>query len=106
LTRYGGTRDNSQYFSPRGTTIEQRNLLEGTNTEIYQEFEILKPFTLEQTQIAGQDGLPTGGIQLWSSMPAGQLQQEGYITPVETTITPVETPVVTPIEMPEFFLIP
>jgi hypothetical protein len=79
LTRYGGTRDNSEYFSPRGTTMEERNLLEGTNTEKYQEFEILKPFELRQTQILGQDGLPTGGIQLESSMPAGQLLDEGFM---------------------------
>ena len=79
LTRYGGTSDNSEYFSPKGTTIEQRNLLEGTNTETYEEYMILKPFELRQTQIAGSNGLPTGGIQLESSMPAGQLLDEGFI---------------------------
>jgi hypothetical protein len=98
LTRYGGTRPNSEYFSPRGTSIGQRYLLKGTNTETYEEFEILKPFGLEQTQIAGENGLPTGGIQLRTSMPAGQLLNEGYIAPVETPVPPVE--------IPEFFFIP
>ena len=79
LTRYGGTRDNSEYFSPRETSIEERYLFEGTNINKYQEVEILKPFGLRQTQIAGSDGLPTGGIQFESSMPAGQLLDERYI---------------------------
>lgn len=69
--------------------------MEGTDENIYQEWNVLKPFGVEQTQIAGQDGQPTGGIQLKSSIPAGELINEGYIKPVEPVV-PVEP--ITPVD--------
>ena len=85
LTRYGRTYANSRYFSPRGTTIGQRNLLEGTDVNIYQEFEVLKPIPGRVGPIAGEDGLPTGGTQFRSSIPAGALGDGEFIKPIDPT---------------------
>ncbi|WP_295795219.1 SpvB/TcaC N-terminal domain-containing protein [Mucilaginibacter sp.] len=114
LSRYGGTSTESEYFSPKGTTLEQRNLLEGTNTSKYEEFEVLKSFNVEQSQIAGENGQKTGGIQFRSTLRAGHLIENGYIrptlptepispvAPIESVIPLAPTEPVMPI-MPEIF---
>lgn len=73
--------------------MSQRNLLENTNTDIYEEWKVVKPFNVEQSQIADPNGLPTGGIQFKSSIPAGELLEGGYIEPIE------------PIEFPDIIII-
>jgi RHS repeat-associated protein len=85
LTRYGGTRPVSEYFSPPGATYDQRYLPPETDQSIYQEWRVLKPFDIMEGPIAGPDGLPTGGIQYRSLIPYAGLTQpgNGYIEPVE-----------------------
>ncbi|MCX2576386.1 TNT domain-containing protein, partial [Pedobacter sandarakinus] len=88
IDRFGGTRPTSEYFSPQGTPVSQRFLLEGTDTKIYEAWRVVKPFSVRGGPIAGPNGMPTGGIQFKSSMPVGRLVSGGYIEPLPEIIPP------------------
>jgi RHS repeat-associated protein len=93
IERIGETLPESRYFSPPGTPAALRNLLKGTNTNIVQAWRVVKPFFARGGPIAGEDGLPTGGLQYRSELTFGRLTEGGFIEPMPTTaieIPPIE----------------
>ena len=59
-------------MSPAGTPYEARALPPGKQAEPYEQYQVLRPFTVTQEKIApafGQDG---GGVQMRASIPEVQ----------------------------------
>jgi hypothetical protein len=70
LDRYG--QRGGEYMSPAGTSYEARALPPGKQADPYEQYKVLKPFTVAQEKIApafGQDG---GGVQMRAVIPEVQ----------------------------------
>jgi hypothetical protein len=70
LDRYG--QRGGEYMSPAGTSYEARALPPGKQADPYEQYKVLKPFTVVQEKIApafGQDG---GGVQMRAVIPEVQ----------------------------------
>jgi filamentous hemagglutinin len=61
VDRYGRTR--GTFLSPVGTPYEQRSLAPGTRAEPYSQYVVVKPFTVERSEIAPAFGQEGGGTQ-------------------------------------------
>ena len=70
LDRFGPR--TGEYMSPAGTPYDARALPPGKQAEPYEQYQVLRPFTVTQEKIApafGQDG---GGVQMRASIPEVQ----------------------------------
>jgi filamentous hemagglutinin len=83
LDRYGGTSDKSTFLAPVGTPFEQRALPATTDTLIHDQFVVLKPLPVGQSNTMpwfGQQGM---GVQFDTSkgaqMPISELLKQGYL---------------------------
>jgi hypothetical protein len=66
-----------EYFSPAGTPYEARALPPGKQAEPYEQYQVLKPFTVTQETIAPAFGQTGGGLQMRASIPE---VQNGFAT--------------------------
>jgi hypothetical protein len=80
IDRYGN--ENGNYFAPEGTPIGNRSLHPGTNTNSYNAFEVIKPFSVQSGTALSYCGQPGGGIQYYSPLSTQQLINQGYIRPI------------------------
>ncbi|MEM7548059.1 MAG: glycohydrolase toxin TNT-related protein [Bacteroidota bacterium] len=79
ISRFGSSY--GRYFSPSGTPLPLRALPPGSNTNIFNNFKVLKPFSVESGVISPAFGQPGGGIQYLSPLPARTLIKHGIIAP-------------------------
>ena len=86
LDRYGGTSDKSTFLAPTGIPFEQRALPATTDTLIHDQYVVLKPLPVEQSNTMpwfGQQGM---GVQFDTSkgvqMPIQKLVELGYLKKV------------------------
>jgi hypothetical protein len=79
VDRYGGTYEKSQFLSPEGTPIDARSLPPNTNLNLYDKYQVLKPFSVQSGTVAPWFGQSGGGIQYQTSNPILQLKNEGYL---------------------------
>ena len=70
LDRYG--QRGGEYMSPAGTPYEARALPPGKRAEPYEQYLVLKPFTVTQEKIAPAFGQAGGGVQMRASIPEVQ----------------------------------
>ena len=70
LDRYGSR--NGGYMSPAGTPYEARALPPGKIADSYEQYSVLKPFTVVQESIAPAFGQPGGGLQMRATIPEVQ----------------------------------
>jgi Tuberculosis necrotizing toxin/Possible hemagglutinin (DUF637) len=93
LDRYGGTTDRSTFLAPAGTQFEQRALPASTNMSIHDQYVVLKPLPVEQSNTMpwfGQQGMgvqfntDAGGLVLNNGKPATitNLVEGGYLKKV------------------------
>ena len=93
LDRYGGTGSNSTFLAPVNTSLEQRALSPTTNIAIRDEYIVLKPLPVEQSNTMpwfGQSGMGQqfntgqGGLTLKNGKPATieNLVESGYLKKV------------------------
>lgn len=61
IDRIGGT--TGTYLSPVGTTLTERALAPGSFAESYNQYVVLKPFTVEQSVVAPAFGEAGNGVQ-------------------------------------------
>jgi hypothetical protein len=81
ISRYGST--TGKYFSPAGTPLEMRSMPPGANTNVLNNYNVLKPFSVQSGTIApafNQLGL---GIQYVTPVSASVLLKHGIITPLK-----------------------
>jgi filamentous hemagglutinin len=67
LDRFGSRR--GEYLSPANTPFEQRGLPPGRQAEPYEQYPVLKPFTVVQEKIAPAFDQPAGGVQMRATIP-------------------------------------
>jgi hypothetical protein len=79
VDRYGGTRDGSQFVSPEGISIEQRSLSPKTNLDLYDKYQVVKPFPVQSGIVAPWFGQPGGGIQYVIKPSINTLINQGYL---------------------------
>jgi len=69
-----------RYFSPEGTPLEMRALAPGSDLSKYNVFEVVKPFTLQESTIAPWFGKVGAGKQYYSPfLNADDLVKAGYL---------------------------
>lgn len=73
LDRYGSR--SGEYLSPINTPLEQRALPPGKQADPYEQYPVLKPFTVMEEKIAPAFDQPGGGVQLRAIIPE---VKEGY----------------------------
>ncbi|MGE0349253.1 hemagglutinin repeat-containing protein [Hydrogenophaga sp.] len=73
LDRYGSRR--GEYLSPINTPFEQRALPPGKQADPYEQYPVLKPFTVVEEKVAPAFNQPGGGVQLRAIIPE---VKEGY----------------------------
>ncbi len=86
LDRYGGTSQSSSFLAPRGTPVEQRALSPTTSLAVRDEYVVVRPFQVEQSNVMpwfGQNGMgrqfdTKGGVGL----PIEKLVEQGYLRKV------------------------
>jgi hypothetical protein len=79
VDRYGGTYEGSKYLSPEGTPIDARSLPPNSNLNLYDKYQVVKPFSVQSGAIAPWFGQPGGGIQYYTNTPILQLMNQGYL---------------------------
>jgi hypothetical protein len=67
LDRYGSR--NGEYMSPVDTPLEQRALPPGKQADPYEQYAMLKPFTVVEEKIAPAFSQPGGGVQMRAKIP-------------------------------------
>ena len=67
LDRYG--QRGGEYMSPAGTPYEARALPPGKQAEPYEQYQVLKPFSVTQEKIAPAFGKEGGGLQIRATIP-------------------------------------
>jgi hypothetical protein len=77
IDRYGN--EIGRFFAPEGTPIGSRSLHPSTNTDLYNAFEIIKPFSVQSGIAVPFYGQPGGGVQYYSPLNTQQLINQGYI---------------------------
>ncbi|MFJ9535136.1 hemagglutinin repeat-containing protein [Herbaspirillum sp. NPDC101396] len=86
LDRYGGTTSSSSFLAPVGTSLEQRALSPGTNLAVRDEFIVIKPLPVEQSNVMPWFGQPGMGVQFDTSkgvqMTIEELVKQGYLKKV------------------------
>ena len=93
VDRYGGTGSNSTFLAPVNTPLEQRAMSPTTNTALRDEYIVLKPLPVEQSNTMpwfGQSGMGQqfntgqGGLTLKNGKPATieNLVESGYLEKV------------------------
>jgi RHS repeat-associated protein len=81
VDRYGGTGNNSRFVSPEGTPIDTRSLPNNTNLNLYERYQVVKPFSVQSGVAAPWFGQPGGGIQYNTVIPIQTLIKQGYLIP-------------------------
>ncbi len=79
VDRYGGTTDRSSFVSPEGTLIENRSLHPNTNTNIYERYEVLQPFSVQAGRVAPFYGQPGMGTQYQTPQAINILVTQGFL---------------------------
>ncbi|MDR1755720.1 MAG: TNT domain-containing protein, partial [Culturomica sp.] len=80
IDRYGP--ETGKFFAPEGTPFSNRSLHPNTNIELFNSYEVLRPFSVLSGTTAPFYGQPGGGTQYFSpSMNVQQLILQGYIRP-------------------------
>ncbi len=86
LDRYGGTTPNSSFLAPSGTPLEQRALAPFTNTAVRDEYVVLKPLAVEQSNAMPWFGKQGMGLQFDTrggiGLPIEELVKQGYLRKV------------------------
>jgi len=77
IDRYG--QRPGRYFSPENTLLDARALPVNSNTDVYQVFEVVKPFTIQKSIVAPAFGKPGFGIQYKSPVNSSVLLKRGII---------------------------
>ena len=77
VDRFG--QENGKYLAPINTAAEKRALPYGTDLSDYHQYEVLKPFQVEESVIAPAFGQPGGGIQYRSNVSIQKLLKRGII---------------------------
>jgi len=80
IDRFGGKK--GKYFSPTGTPMEMRALPYDADLSQYRQFEVVKPFEVEESVIAPAFGKIGLGIQYRSSVSVETLLKKGIIRQV------------------------
>lgn len=80
IDRFGGKK--GKYFSPTGTPMEMRALPYDANLSQYRQFEVVKPFEVEESVIAPAFGKIGLGTQYRSSVSVETLLKRGIIKQV------------------------
>ena len=82
LGRYGNIGEKSNFVTQTGADASKLALPPNTDSNIYQEFEVVKeiPKTI-QSRVAPWGGSAGGGLKYELPMPILQLIKEGYIVP-------------------------
>ncbi len=70
LDRYGSR--SGEYLSPVNTPLEQRALPPGKQADPYEQYSVLKPFTVVEEKIAPAFNQPGGGVQMRAKIPEVQ----------------------------------
>jgi RHS repeat-associated protein len=79
IDRYGETYEGSRFASPEGVSIEQRSLSPKTNLDLYEKYEVVKPFSVQSGTVAPYFGQPGGGIQYNTVTPIRTLINNGFL---------------------------
>ena len=86
LDRYGGTTTRSSFLAPTNISLEQRALSPTTNTALHDEYIVLKPIPVEQSNVAPWFGKPGMGVQYDTNKGIGmsiqKLVEKGYLQKV------------------------
>ena len=77
VDRFG--QENGKYLAPINTAAEKRALPYDTDLSDYHQYEVLKPFQVEESVIAPAFGQPGGGIQYRSNVSIQKLLKRGII---------------------------
>jgi hypothetical protein len=83
VDRYGGTSDYSRFLAPENTPIGQRSLPPKTNLDLYDRYQVVKPFPVQSGTVAPWFGQPGGGIQYNTQIPINTLIDRGYLMPLK-----------------------
>jgi len=84
VVRYGGYTRYSDYVGASGSSTEVLSLPPYTNTNVFQEFLVLKPIPgTESSIVAPWGGSTGGGIQFLLPKPIAELISEGYIKVIQ-----------------------
>lgn len=73
------------YFAPVDTPYEQRALAPGSDKNFYTQYEVVRPFLVEEGYTAPWFGQPGGGVQYHvkgEEISVAQLLTDGYIKPI------------------------
>ena len=81
IGRYGD--ESGRYFSPRGTSFEERALPPFMKEAKFTEYKVLRPFQVRKGKIAPWFDQPGGGVQDVSDYTVEQLRDLGCIKPVK-----------------------
>ena len=86
LDRFGGTSENATFLSPVGTSSDARALRPGVDLSIRDEFVVLKPFSVEQSNVMPWFGDGGMGMQFntgkGTALPISELIEKGYLRKV------------------------
>ena len=82
IDRYGSN-GNGRYFSPEGTSFEERALPPFMEQQAYTKYEVVKPLPAKSGEIASWFDQPGGGTQYFTDMTVDELRDLGYIVPIE-----------------------
>jgi len=77
ITRYGS--NSGQFFSPVNTPLPMRALPPSSNTDLFNTYELLKPFEVQSGNIAPAFGQPGMGGQYFAPVSADVLLKHGII---------------------------
>ena len=79
VDRFGGTSDNSRFLAPYGTPIEMRSLPPNINMNLYDRYQVIKPFKVQSGIIAPYFGQVGMGTQYVTSETIKTLLKKGYL---------------------------
>jgi len=84
IDRYGS--NYGRFLSPYNTPMEMRALPHTANLDLYNVYEVAKPFEVESSTIAPAFGKMGWGTQYYSPVSVNVLLQKGIIIPVSAPI--------------------
>ena len=82
IDRYGSN-GNGQYFSPEGTSYEERALPPFMEQQPYTKYEVVKPLSVKAGETAPWFDQLGGGTQYLTDMTVDELKDLGYIVPID-----------------------
>ncbi|MDR0308697.1 MAG: TNT domain-containing protein [Coriobacteriales bacterium] len=81
IDRYGD--ESGSFAAPQGTPYEQRSLPPGSEDNLYNTYEVVKPMDVYSGETASWFDQPGGGTQYKLSMSIEELKELGYIRPIK-----------------------